>query len=95
MTMGRFLHLTPDAAARFSFLLSIPVIALAGVRGVWELVTEGSMLQWQQFLVAVGFAALAGWFCIAAFLALLARLGLLPFILYRLALGLVLLGIAL
>jgi len=37
--------------------------------------------------LAVAFAAVAGWLCIAAFLALLKRVGLLPFILYRLALG--------
>ena len=95
LTMGRLLGFTPDAAARFSFLLSIPVIAAAALRGGFEIVTEGPTFAWQQFLVAVAFAALAGWLCIAAFLALLARLGLMPFILYRLALGLVLLGIAL
>lgn len=95
LTMGRLLGFTPVAAARFSFLLSIPVIAAAGLRGGYELVVEGSVLPWQQFLVATLLAALAGWLCIAAFLALLARLGLLPFILYRLALGLVLLGISL
>ena len=95
LTMGRLLGFTPVAAARFSFLLSIPVIAAAGLRGGYELVTEGSSMPWQQFLVATVLAALAGWLCIAAFLALLARMGLLPFILYRLALGLVLLGISL
>ena len=93
--MGRLLGFTPDAAARFSFLLSIPVITAAGLRGGWELLTEGPAVPLLPFVVAVVFAALAGWFCIAAFLALLARVGLLPFILYRLALGLVLLGISL
>jgi undecaprenyl-diphosphatase len=92
--MGRLLGFTADAAARFSFLLSIPVIAAAGLRGAWAVSTDGSELAWQQFLVAMGFAALAGWLCIALFLAILARLGLMPFIVYRLALGLVLLGLA-
>lgn len=95
LTMGRILGFTPDAAARFSFLLSIPVIAAAGLRGGWELLSAGPGVAWLSFFVAVVFAALAGWFCIAAFLALLARVGLLPFILYRFALGLILLGIAL
>jgi 16S rRNA (adenine1518-N6/adenine1519-N6)-dimethyltransferase len=63
------------------------VIAAAGLRGGFELVTEGSNLPWQQFLAAMVLAALAGWLCIAAFLALLARMGLLPFILYRLRWG--------
>jgi undecaprenyl-diphosphatase len=95
LTMGRLLGFTPVAAAKFSFLLSIPVIAAAGLRGGFELVVEGSSLPWQQFFIAMVLAALAGWLCITAFLALLTRLGLLPFILYRLALGLVLLGISL
>lgn len=95
LTMGRLLGFTADAAARFSFLLSIPVIAAAGLRGGYELVVDGTGMPWHAFVLAMLLAALAGWLCIAAFLALLARLGLLPFILYRLALGLVLLGISL
>ena len=47
------------------------------------------------FGLAVMFAALAGWVCIAAFLALLRRVGLLPFVIYRLVLGLVLIYIIL
>jgi len=95
LTMGRLLGFTPEAAARFSFLLSIPVIAAAGVRGFWALAVDGQGVDWAPFVVAVLFAALAGWACIALFLAVLARVGLMPFILYRLALGLVLLGLSL
>jgi undecaprenyl-diphosphatase len=47
------------------------------------------------FGLAVVFAALAGWVCIAVFLALLQRIGLLPFVIYRLALGMVLLYVIL
>jgi undecaprenyl-diphosphatase len=36
---------------------------------------------------------MAGWFCIAAFLSLLKRVGLLPFVIYRLALGVLLLWV--
>ena len=46
-----------------------------------------------QFLLAVILAAMAGWLCIAAFLALLKRVGLMPFVIYRLLLGVVLLWI--
>jgi len=95
LTMGRLLGFTPVAAARFSFLLSIPVIAAAGVRGGWAVFADGAALAWQPFLLAMALAALAGWLCIAVFLAVLERVGLVPFIIYRLALGLVLLGIAL
>lgn len=95
LTMGRLLGFTAESAARFSFLLSVPVIAAAGVRGFWELSMQPGSTAWGGFLLAVGLAAIAGWACIALFLALLARVGLLPFILYRLALGLVLLGLSL
>lgn len=43
--------------------------------------------------MAVGFSAVAGWACIAAFLAILQRIGLLPFIVYRLILGVGLLAV--
>jgi undecaprenyl-diphosphatase len=52
-------------------------------------------IDWAVFGMAVMFAALAGWVCIAAFLALLRRVGLVPFVIYRLALGLVLIYIIL
>lgn len=91
LTAGRFLGFNADAAARFSFLLSIPIIAAAGGYGALKVAMGEATINWQEFLLAMGFAALAGWACIAAFLALLQKVGLLPFILYRLALGLLLL----
>jgi len=48
-------------------------------------------IDWLQFILALTLAAVAGWVCIAAFLALLKRVGLMPFVIYRLVLGLVLL----
>jgi undecaprenyl-diphosphatase len=94
ITAGRFLGFSPDAAARFSFLLSIPVIAAAGAYGALRVSTGEAPIDWGQFLLALGLSALAGWVCIAAFLALLKKVGLLPFVVYRLALGLVLLWLA-
>lgn len=91
ITAGRFLGFSPDAAARFSFLLAIPIIGAAGSYGALRVATGEAPIDWGQFGMAVAFAALAGWLCIAAFLALLKRVGLLPFVIYRLALGFVLL----
>ena len=91
ITAGRLLGLSSDAAARFSFLLSIPVIAAAGGYGFLKTLQGEAGIDWVQFLLATLFAALAGWVCIAAFLALLKKVGLLPFIIYRLVLGLLLL----
>ena len=91
ITAGRMLGFDADSAARFSFLLSIPVIAAAGGFGTLRLLANGTPTDWLQFGLAVIFSALAGWACIAAFLALLQRIGLLPFVIYRLALGVLLL----
>ena len=94
ITARRLLGLSPDAAARFSFLLSVPVIAAAGAYGLYRTVSGQAQIAWPEFLLATAFSALAGWLCIAAFLALLRRIGLKPFILYRMALGLVLLALS-
>jgi len=91
ITAGRFLGFDADSAARFSFLLAIPIIAAAGGYGALKVALGEAPINWQQFLLAMGFAAIAGWLCIAAFLALLKRVGLMPFIIYRLMLGIVLL----
>lgn len=87
ITAGRFLGFTPDAAARFSFLLAIPVIAAAGLFGMMRVASGDASIDWMQFGLAVAIAGVAGWVCIAAFLALLKRVGLMPFVIYRLALG--------
>lgn len=91
ITAGRFLGLSPDAAARFSFLLAIPIVAAAGGYGALSVATGDAPIDWVQFGLAVIFAGAAGWLCIAAFLALLKRVGLMPFVIYRLFLGAVLL----
>ena len=89
--MGRMLGFNADTAARFSFLLSIPVIAAAGGYGILRMLLNDSPIDWLQFGLAVVLSAIAGWICIAAFLALLRRVGLVPFIVYRLILGVALL----
>jgi undecaprenyl-diphosphatase len=94
ITMGRMLGFNADSAARFSFLLSIPIIAAAGAYGVLGMLFDDTSIDWFQFSLAIVLSALAGWLCIAAFLALLRRVGLVPFVIYRLALGVVLLWLA-
>jgi undecaprenyl-diphosphatase len=87
ITAGRLLGFTPEAAARFSFLLAIPIIGAAGGYGAWRVASGDANIHWGQFALAMSLSAVAGWVCIAAFLALLRRVGLLPFVIYRLALG--------
>lgn len=91
ITAGRFLGLSAQAAARFSFLLAIPIIGAAGLYGALRVISGDADIDWTEFALAMLLSALAGWVCIAAFLALLKRIGLVPFVLYRLALGVALL----
>ena len=90
ITAALFLGLDRHAAARFSFLLSIPVIAGAGLGKTLELLDSGVSVGWPMLAFAVAVAALTAYACIAAFLRLLDRIGLMPFVYYRLALGLAL-----
>jgi len=91
MTAGLFMGLTRDAAARFSFLLSIPVIILAGGLKLKELIQDGHAVQWDAIILGVIVSAVSAYICIHYFLKVLDRIGMGPFVLYRVILGVVLL----
>jgi undecaprenyl-diphosphatase len=91
MTAGLFMGLTREAAARFSFLLSIPTILMAGSYKSLHLVKEAATVDWFAMFIGVVLSALTAYLCIHLFLKLLERIGMLPFVLYRLLLGGVLL----
>lgn len=95
MTAALMLGLTRQAAARFSFLLSIPLILAAGLLKGLELYQVGSESQISHTLVGGAIAFLAALACIHFFLKLLDRIGMLPFVIYRLLLGAVLLYLVL
>lgn len=90
MTAGLLLRLDRAAAARFSFLLSIPVIALSGLLQVFELIAAGGHVAWGTLLTGTALSALAAWACIHLFLQYIERVGMAPFVIYRVALGVVL-----
>jgi undecaprenyl-diphosphatase len=90
---GLMMGLTRAAAARFSFLLSIPVILLAGGLHTLELVKSESLVDWNALLFGTLISAISAYLCIHLFLKLLERIGMFPFVVYRLLLGAVLLAI--
>jgi len=90
MTAGLLLGLTRTASARFSFLLSIPVIAMAGVYETGKLVEQAAPVDWQALLTGVAVSGISAWLCIRVFLGLIERTGMWPFVAYRLLLGAVL-----
>jgi undecaprenyl-diphosphatase len=88
MTAALYCNLSRDAAARFSFLLAVPVIAASGLLKSVELYAAGtSGSQWLMLLYAASLAALVAFACIHFFLKLIERIGFLPFVIYRLGLG--------
>lgn len=87
MTAGLLSGLTRSAAARFSFLLSIPAILLPGGLKTLDLIEQSAPVDWVALSLAVVLSALSAYLCIHYFLRLLERVGMLPFVLYRLALG--------
>lgn len=90
MTAGLILGLSREASARFSFLLSIPVITLAGMLLTLDLVKQPAMVDWSAMIIGVVTSSIAAYLCIHYFLKLLERIGMLPFVIYRLLLGAVL-----
>lgn len=91
ITAALMMGLDRVAAARFSFLLSIPVIVLAGGLETLKLVKLGDGVDWASIAIGAGVSALSAYLCIRAFIALLERMGMLPFVIYRVVLGAVLL----
>lgn len=68
MTSALMLGLSPQSAARFSFLLSIPIIASAGMLKIWELVSGDASVDWLALGVDVAVSGISAYVCIAAFL---------------------------
>ena len=81
------LGLTAKDAARFSFLLSIPVISLGGMLKAVELVQSSTAVDWTSLAAGVALSAISAYFCIKYFLAFIERIGMMPFVIYRLLLG--------
>ena len=90
ITAGLLLGLTREAAARYSFLLSIPIIVLSGIGVSGDLLASTAPVDWTALVLGTVIAAVAAFLCIYLFLAWINRIGMLPFVIYRLALGAVL-----
>lgn len=91
MTAGRMLGLQRREAARFALLLSIPAILGAGTLAGADLASAGDTRLTLDALIAGALAFVAALIAIAAMMAWLKRASFTPFVLYRVALGLLLL----
>ncbi|MBP9722915.1 MAG: undecaprenyl-diphosphate phosphatase [Gammaproteobacteria bacterium] len=94
MTMAMLLGVNRKAAAEFSFLLSIPVISLSGLKVAYELTRNPALMTAgvTNYLLGLVAAALVAVVSMNLFMKLLNKIGILPFVVYRLILGSVILG---
>ncbi|MBF5057064.1 bacitracin resistance protein BacA/undecaprenol kinase [Alcanivorax sp. 521-1] len=79
-----------EDAARFSFLMSVPVILGAGLLKTKDLIDSQQAVDWAHMALGVAASAITAYLTIVFFLRLLDRLGMLPFMVYRLLLGAIL-----
>jgi undecaprenyl-diphosphatase len=78
-------------AARYAFLLAIPVIALSGAYKATQL-SQQVFAPWSDLAMGAIVAAAVALMTIHFFMALVNRVGMMPFVWYRLALGIFLLA---
>ncbi|QGU31692.1 undecaprenyl-diphosphate phosphatase [Thermochromatium tepidum] len=93
ITAGLLLGLTRQAASRFSFLLAIPTILMAGGLETLELVQTAEPVDWSGLVLGAMMAYLVAYLTIRFFLSFIERVSMLPFVLYRLLLGGVILAL--
>ena len=92
--MGLALGLTRETAARFSFLLAAPIIAGGGVMKIYQTFKDGVLAsEGGVFLAGFLSAAVVGYLCIKFLLRYLQTKTTLPFVYYRLVLGLALIAL--
>jgi undecaprenyl-diphosphatase len=87
MTAGLLMGFDRQSAARFSFLLSIPTILGAGVLKSADLVAQPQAVDWYALILGTLLSCASAYLCIRLFLAWISRIGMLPFVIYRLLLG--------
>ena len=88
LTAGLFCGLDRKAAAKFSFLLAIPIIVASGLFKGLEMIQSGTSGQWTILFYAIAVSAIVSFTCIHYFISLISRIGLVPFVIYRIMLGL-------
>ena len=94
ITAGRYLGYDRESAARLAMLMSIPTIIASGVFASAEVIATADADAARDGAIAAGFAFLAALAALVLMFKLLRSVSFTPYVIYRVALGLILLGIA-
>ena len=87
MTVLLMLGYTRTAAAKFSFLMAIPAIALPGILKSAELTQSQTPVEWGSLLLGMFVSAGVALVTMRWFINLVNRTGMLPFVIYRIVLA--------
>jgi undecaprenyl-diphosphatase len=88
LTAALFLNFKREEAARFSFLLGLPAIALAGLKELWVLLhADMPAHAWPHLLFGLVVASVSAFFAIWGLMKFLERFSTWPFVIYRALLG--------
>jgi undecaprenyl-diphosphatase len=96
MTAGLFRNLDRATAARFSFLLSTPIVAAAAMKGLLDIRKHGNLTPELMPSLGIGIlvTAITGCFVIAVLLKFLRTNSVVPFVVYRIAFGIFVIALA-
>ncbi|MFF1489763.1 undecaprenyl-diphosphate phosphatase [Streptomyces sp. NPDC058319] len=89
---GLFMGYRREAAARYSFLLAIPAVLASGVFELKDAMETGQVV-WGPTLFATVIAFVSGYAVIAWFMKYISTKSFMPFVWYRVVLGLVIIGL--
>lgn len=83
MTALLALGYTRIASAKFSFLMAVPAIALPGLLKAKDLADSAAQIQWPILATGVIVSAIVAFLCMNLFMRFVSRVGMLPFVVYR------------
>ncbi|MFF2993014.1 undecaprenyl-diphosphate phosphatase [Streptomyces sp. NPDC057950] len=89
---GLFMGYTREAAARYSFLLAMPAVLASGTFEVKD-ATESGHVSWGPTIFATVIAFVVGYAVIAWFMKFISHKSFMPFVWYRIALGVVIIAL--
>lgn len=93
MSAAFLLGFNRTASANFSFLMSIPVILLAGLLETVKLANSPCHISWSDLILGTVISGVSAYICVRLFVVLISKMSMLPFVVYRLVLGVFLIAV--
>ncbi|WP_428087495.1 undecaprenyl-diphosphate phosphatase [Candidatus Thioglobus sp.] len=91
ITAGLLVGLSIKKSTQFAFLLSIPVITLSALLMLLDLYQQPQTADWPMLILGFIVAGVSAYLTVVFFIKLLDTIGLMPFVVYRIILGVLLL----